>query len=91
MYFEWDPEKARRNKATHKITFEEAASVFGDPLSITIEDPAHSAIENRYITLGRSLTGRIMVVIHTDRGDNIRVISARPATRSELKQYEEND
>jgi len=91
MYFERDPEKACRNKAAHKITFEEAASVFGDSLSITIEDPAPSTVENRNITIGPSSSDRIIVVIHTDRGDNIRIIRARPATRTERKQYEEND
>jgi len=81
MRFEWDPEKARRNVANHGVSFEEAATAFGDPLSLTILDPDHSEEEDRFILLGQTYAGRLVVVVHTDRGENIRVISARLATR----------
>lgn len=88
MRFEWDPEKARRNVAKHGVSFEEAATAFGDPLSLTILDPDHSEEEDRSILLGQTYAGRLVVVVHTDRGENIRVISARLATRRERKAYE---
>ncbi|MEE8484205.1 MAG: BrnT family toxin [Nitrospinota bacterium] len=87
--FDWDKNKAKRNVAKHKVSFEEASTVFGDRLSITIEDPIHSSIEERFITIGSSFRGRMIVVIHCDKGDAIRVISARVATRGERKTYEE--
>ena len=87
--FEWDANKAASNLAKHAVSFEEAATVFGDPVSITIPDPAHSQIEVRFVILGRSHHGRLLVVVHTERGDNIRIISARLASRHERKQYEE--
>ena len=90
MNFEWDPEKAARNLGKHGISFEEAATVFGDPLSITYYDPAHSVGESRYITLGMSRSGRLLIVAHTDRGENIRIISARQTTQRERKQHEED-
>jgi uncharacterized DUF497 family protein len=71
------------------VTFEEATSCFGDPLSMTIPDPDHSAGEARYLLLGHSTAGRLLVVAHTERGDNIRLISARSATRGERHVYEE--
>ena len=89
LTFEWDANKAKSNLAKHGVSFEEAATVFGDPLSTTIPDPAHSQTEARFIILGRSYLGRLLVVIHTERGDNIRVISARRASRRERKDYEE--
>jgi hypothetical protein len=76
LKFEWDTNKARANLAKHVVSFPEATTVFGDPVSLTIPDPAHSQAENRFIILGRSHSGRILVVVHTERGDNIRVISA---------------
>ena len=88
MRFEWDPEKARRNVAKHGVSFEEAATAFGDPLSLTILDPDHAEEEDRFILLGQTYAGRLVVVVHTDRGENIRVISARLATRRERKAYE---
>jgi uncharacterized DUF497 family protein len=88
MRFEWDPEKARRNVAKHGVAFEEAATAFGDPLSLTILDPDHSVDEDRFILLGQTYTGRLVVIMHTDRGENIRIISARLATRRERKSYE---
>jgi len=89
LTFEWDANKAASNLAKHGVSFQEATTVFGDPVSITIPDPAHSQTEDRFIILGRSHQGRLLVVIHTGRGDNIRVISARRAGRRERKQYEE--
>jgi uncharacterized DUF497 family protein len=87
--FEWDANKAGSNLAKHGVHFEEAATVFGDPLSVTIFDPAHSQAEDRFIILGRSHLDKLLVVVHTERGDNIRIISARRASRRERKQYEE--
>ena len=89
LTFEWDANKARANVAKHAVSFQEAATVFGDPVSVTIPDPAHSQAEKRFIILGRSHQGRILVVVHTERGDNIRVISARPASRRERRNYEQ--
>jgi uncharacterized DUF497 family protein len=90
LNFEWDENKAKSNLAKHGVSFEEAATVFGDPLSITIPDPAHSQIENRSVILGNSHDRKLLVVVHTDRGDNIRIISARRASRSERINYEED-
>lgn len=89
MDFEWDPRKAAQNLDKHKVSFHEAATVFGDPLSMTFSDPDHSVDENRYITFGLSLSGRLLVIAHTDRADRIRIISAREATRRERRFYEE--
>ena len=89
LQFEWDSKKAQVNKRKHGITFEEASTVFGDPLSMTIPDPAHSIGEDRFITIGTSANGKLIVVVHTDRDDIIRIISARGATRSERRQYEQ--
>ena len=90
LTFEWDERKAKRNLKKHGVSFEEAATVFGDPLSLTIDDPLHSKHEERFVTMGESVRRRILVVVHTERGDNIRIISARVATRRERKAYEEN-
>ena len=87
--FEWDANKAGSNLAKHGVHFEEAATVFGDPLSVTIFDPAHSQAEDRFIILWRSHLDKLLVVVHTERGDDIRIISARRASRRERKQYEE--
>ncbi len=89
LTFEWDANKAGANLAKHDVSFQEATTVFGDPVSITIPDPAHSQAENRFIILGGSHQGRILVVVHTERGDNIRIISAQPASRRERKNYEQ--
>ena len=89
LAFEWDPDKAKSNLAKHGVSFEEASTIFGDPLSLTIPDPAHSQTEARFVILGLSHLGRLLVVIHTERDDNIRVISARRASRRERKEYEE--
>jgi len=88
--FEWDPVKARQNVAKHGVSFAEAATVFGDPLSLTISDPDHSRAERRFITIGLSSGDRLLVIVHTDRPDRIRLISARQATRAERKAYEED-
>lgn len=87
--FEWDRKKAQVNKRKHGITFEEASTIFGDILSITIPDPAHSIAEFRFITIGTSIYNRLIVVVHTERNDVIRIISARKATRNEKKEYEQ--
>jgi uncharacterized DUF497 family protein len=89
MEFEWDPNKATSNFKKHRVSFNEAATVFGDFLSTTFPDPDHSIEESRYITIGLSHQGRLLIVAHTDRNDTIRIISARKATRSERKFYEE--
>ena len=88
MEFEWDERKAARNLKKHKISFEEAKSVFSDPFSITIDDPEHSADESRFIDIGSSANGTILVVCYTERS-KIRLISARKASRTERKTYEE--
>lgn len=88
LRFEWDEGKANRNIEKHGVSFEEAATVFGDPISLTIEDPAHSQDEQRFITMGDSINHRLLVVVHTDRENVIRIISAREATRRERRDYE---
>ncbi len=89
MNFEWEETKAAANLAKHKVTFEEAATVFEDDLSLTGRDPDHSVGEHRYVTFGLSAKKRILLVAHTERSGKIRIISARPATRAERKIYEE--
>ena len=91
LIFEWDKKKADQNIRKHGISLEEAATVFGDPFSITIYDPLHSQDEDRSVILGTSNKNRVSVVIHTDRQDRIRIISARKATKKERKQYESNE
>ena len=85
--FEWDPAKAEANEQKHGITFEVAKTVFGDPYARTRPDPLHSADEERWITLGFSDDARLLVVVHTDRDDMVRIISARPATGREWRTY----
>ncbi|MGH7799003.1 MAG: BrnT family toxin [Thermodesulfobacteriota bacterium] len=89
MKFEWDGKKARRNLKKHKVSFEEAVTVFGDPLSLTIEDPLHSEDVERFVIIGESNQQRLLVVVHTERGDKIRIISARRSTSHERRDYEE--
>jgi len=89
LSFEWDESKAKANLAKHGVSFEEASTVFGDSLSLTIPDPAHSQAEDRWIVLGQSHQGKLLVVVHAERGDNIRIISARRASKRERKDYEE--
>jgi hypothetical protein len=86
---EWDPEKAALNLRKHRISFEEASSVFGDPLAITFHDPDHSVGELRWLTFGISRSGFLLVVAHTPRRQRVRLISARRASRAERKIYEE--
>ena len=74
MDFEWDDRKADQNVAKHGVTFSEAATAFSDPLSLTVPDPDHSVSEDRYITIGRSDSGRLFIVAHTEQGDTIRII-----------------
>ncbi|MCP3902947.1 MAG: BrnT family toxin [Planctomycetes bacterium] len=88
LIFEWDPEKASENLAKHGVAFEEAATAFGDPISITIDDPAHSEDEDRFVLIGTSVRNRLVVVVFTERDDRIRFISARLATPRERKDYE---
>jgi uncharacterized protein len=89
--FEWDEAKARESLRKHKISFEEAETVFDDPLSITIPDPEHSKSEHRFIDLGQSETGKIIVVTYTQRARATRIIGARRATRAERRKYEEEN
>jgi uncharacterized DUF497 family protein len=86
---EWDPTKALANQGTHGVTFEEAATVFQDALARIHPDPDHSALERREIIVGHSCQGQLLVVSFTERGSNIRLISARLATRRERHDYEE--
>ena len=88
MHFEWDPAKAVGNADKHGVAFEEACTVFADPLSATQENRFGG--ELRFITVGYSATGRLLLVVHTDRDDAIRIISARPATAAERKRHEES-
>jgi uncharacterized DUF497 family protein len=91
ILFEWDPEKAQNNFKKHRITFDEASTAFEDSLSFTIHDPLHSSKEERFVLVGLSRQKRLLIVIHTDRGEKIRIISARIATRKERQHYEENE
>ncbi len=86
--FEWDPHKEEKNLKKHKVSFSEAATVLHDPLSITIFDPDHSEEEERFISIGMAKSGRLLMVAHTDRGDRVRIISARKLDRVERKAYE---
>ena len=86
--FEWDAAKAKKNRQKHGLGFEIAKSVFNDPLTVTFPDPTHSEMEERRITIGASDTGQILLIVHTDREDRIRIISARRATTKERRHYE---
>lgn len=90
MQFAWDEKKAATNLARHGVSFEEAATVFGDPLSDTFDDPDHSVVERRFVIIGMSKKGRILIVAHTDDGEVVRLISAREPTRKERGFYEES-
>ena len=89
MEFEWDPRKAEINLRKHGVSFTEAGTIFGDELAITVPDPDHSDDEDRYITIGWSDRRRLLIASHIDRGDKIRIISARELTKTERKEYEE--
>jgi uncharacterized protein len=93
MDFEWDPRKADINLRKHGVSFEEPATVFRDYLSVTVMDPDHSQLEDRFLTIGTSASGRMLIVAHTeeDRGNRIRLISARALTAAERRAYEEGD
>jgi len=88
MKFEWDPKKAGKNLKKHGVTFEEAATVFGDPLALTFHDPDHSFEEERQLTFGQTLQRRLVVVSHTRRGERTRIINARLMDRNERVIYE---
>ena len=87
--FEWDPQKAIGNQRKHGVTFDEATTAFGDPFGIVVDDPRHSVGEERMVLLGHSQADRLLAVMFTERGDRIRLISARTATRREHRNYEE--
>jgi uncharacterized DUF497 family protein len=89
MRFEWDPDKARRNAAKHGISFDEASTAFGDPLSLTIDDPDHTQGEERLLLLGQTHLGKLVVVADLDDDETVRIISARIAERHERRIYEE--
>jgi len=89
LKFEWNPNKAKKNIEKHGVSFDEAATVFFDPLSMTYDDPDHSYDENRYIIIGLSDLGRLLFVSHAETDNIIRIISARQLTRKERKQYEQ--
>ena len=91
MLFEWNKNKANQNLIKHGVTFEEASTAFGDKMSITIYDPLHSKDEDRFILLGYSEKNKLLVVVHTDRNDRIRIISARQATKKEKMSYEKSN
>jgi len=86
MIYEWDPKKAKANLRQHRVSFEEAATVFLDPLAVTYPDPDHSGDEIREITVGHSARHRVIFIYHTQRRDRIRIIGARKATARERKQ-----
>ena len=88
LSFQWNGNKAQTNLRKHKISFEEAKTIFEDPLSSTIADPLHSEYESRFVQIGMSSMNKILVVVFTDRNDSIRIISARKATKQEVKKYE---
>ncbi len=89
MVYEWDSGKAATNLKKHRVAFTEAATAFLDPLALTYRDPDHSEQEQRYITIGQSRQGRVILVAHLDRGDRIRIIGARKASRREAHEYRE--
>ena len=90
MIYEWNDKKAKANLRKHGVSFEEAATVFLDPLALTFPDPHHSSEEEREITIGNSTRDHVVVVSHCQRGKRIRIIGARKATRGERKQYEKD-
>jgi uncharacterized DUF497 family protein len=91
LLFDWNPRKARLNIKTHGISFDEASTAFRDPLSRTIDDPLHSKHEERFVLIGQSVRNRLLVVVHTEKDDRIRIISARLATNKERSRDEENE
>lgn len=89
--FVWNPRKAAGNERKHGVSFEEAATAFGDPLAITVQDPDHSEAEGRFVLVGLSDQQRLLVVAHVERDDDLRLISARLANRRERRRHEEAD
>jgi uncharacterized protein len=89
LQFEWDEYKAERNREKHGVSFDDAKTVFGDARSLTIYDEAHSVDEDRCIDIGMAASGRLLVVVYTERNERIRIISSRLAERREQQQYEE--
>ena len=89
LRFEWNPNKATRNLKRHEVSFDEATTVFDDPMFVTVIDDEHSDDEERYITIGLSRQARLLVVAHTDRAGQVRIISARKVTRKEEQFYAE--
>ena len=89
LEFSWDRQKAVQNLGKHGVSFEEASTAFGDPLSLTIHDPYYSEDEARFVLMGQSFTGRLLVVVHSELEEGIRIISAREATRRERRTYEQ--
>ena len=90
IYIEWDENKNRLNLKKHRVSFEEAATVFLDPLELTIDDPAHTISEHRFVSIGRSLGQRLLVVSYKELGNRIRIITARRPTKHERRDYEES-
>jgi uncharacterized protein len=91
ILFEWDEEKALTNVEKHGVSFDEASTVFADDFSLTLYDERHSTYEDRYIDIGTSINNRLLVVVYTERTERIRIISARPATANERRQYEQRN
>lgn len=91
MRFEWDPQKAASNVLKHGVSFEEAQTVFGDPLATTVPDPDHSVDEERWLTTGQTNQEQLLIVAHVDRGETIRLINARQATANERRTYESGE
>jgi uncharacterized DUF497 family protein len=91
LRFDWDAPKAAANRAKHKVSFEEASTVFGDPLGRITDDPRHSEDEERFVLLGQSERRRVLVVMFTERGEALHLISARKATRRERREYEDSE
>jgi uncharacterized DUF497 family protein len=89
LRFNWDPIKAAENQRRHGVSFEEATTVFGDPLAVTFFDPDHSEDEQRFLTFGYSRAGRLLVVVHMDRGSTVRLISSRSVTNRERRLFDE--
>jgi len=90
LLFEWDPNKAKENLETHGISFDEASTAFGDTLSLAIYNSLYSEEEDRFILIRNSHRNRLLVIVHAERAENVRIINARKATKKERKQYEEN-
>jgi hypothetical protein len=96
LVFEWDAKKAKANRKKHRVSFEEAKTIFNDPLLVTFPDEEHSEAEERFISIGMSASHRVLLAVHTEREATddlliIRIISCRKATASERRVYEEGE